>query len=302
MCIIKNDAKGVGLVNSDDLRVFLMVAEESSVTKAAHRLGYVQSNVTARIQQLEINLGTKLFHRHARGMSVTPDGNTLRTYAEKIIYLLEDARKAVQDSPVPRGPLGIGAIDTAAAVRVPTVLAKYHDNYPEVDLSLVTGSTEYLLEQVLQSQLDGAFVNGPIEHIDLIQETIFREELVLVSNRKEMDPTILKSKTLLVFRRGCTYRTKLEQWLSTEGILTPRAMEFGNLDAILGAVRAGLGVTLLPKSVVERIESDGSVSSHPIPLPYGQSSTVFIRRQDRFVTSALSAFIGILQSQFWILD
>ncbi|OFW81310.1 MAG: hypothetical protein A2201_06845 [Alicyclobacillus sp. RIFOXYA1_FULL_53_8] len=289
-------------MNSDDLKVFLAVAEECSVTKAAERLGYVQSNVTARIQQLETHLGTKLFHRHARGMSVTPEGNTLRSYAEKIMYLLEDARRDVQDSATPRGPLSIGSIDTAAAVRVPTVLAKYHDNYADVDLSLVTGSSEYLLEQVLRSQLDGAFVNGPIEHVDLIQETIFREELVLVSNRQEMDPAVLKGKTLLVFRRGCTYRAKLEQWLSTEGIATPRTMEFGNLDAILGGVRAGLGVTLLPKSVVERLEADGSVSTYPIPSPHGQASTVFIRRQDRFVTSALSAFMGILQSQFWLLD
>lgn len=283
-------------MNSDDLKLFLEVAEASSVTKAAQRLGCVQSNVTARIQQLEINLGTKLFYRHARGMSLTPDGDTLRLYAEKVISLLADARKAVQDSATPRGPLSIGSIDTAAAVRVPPVLAKYHNDYPDVDLSLVSGSTEYLLDQVLQSQLDGSFVNGPIDHVDVIQETSFREELVLVSNHKELDPAALKFKTLLVFRRGCAYRAKLEQWLATEGITSPRAMEFGNVDAILEGVRAGLGVTLLPKSVVEHLDSSGSVSTHPVPLPYGQSSTVFIRRQDRFVTSALAAFMGFLKS------
>lgn len=75
-------------MESGDLRVFQMVAREGTITKAALQLGYVQSNVTARIQQLEAELGTTLFLRHNRGMTLSASGKLLLDYANKIIGLL----------------------------------------------------------------------------------------------------------------------------------------------------------------------------------------------------------------------
>jgi DNA-binding transcriptional LysR family regulator len=84
---------GIAL-ESGDLRVFQAVANEGSITKAAAKLNYVQSNVTSRIQQLETDLQTVLFHRHNRGMTLTSSGKSLLEYANKILGLLEEASKA----------------------------------------------------------------------------------------------------------------------------------------------------------------------------------------------------------------
>lgn len=88
-------------MESGDLRVFQMVAREGTITKAALQLGYVQSNVTARIQQLEAELGTTLFLRHNRGMTLSASGKLLLDYANKIIGLLDEASKALSSSAEP---------------------------------------------------------------------------------------------------------------------------------------------------------------------------------------------------------
>lgn len=284
-------------MDSGDLKIFQAVAEEGSITKAANRLNYVQSNVTARIQQLEAELQTTLFYRHSRGMILTPTGKTLLEYAVKIRHLLDEAQKAVQDSPIPRGTLSIGALETTAAVRLPVILSAFHRQYPEVELSLVTGPTELLVGEVLQYKLDGAFVSGPIEHPDLQQTTIFDEELVLVSEAEENEFETAKRKNLLIFPKGCSYRAKLEQWLMADGILPLKKMEFSTLEAILGGVAAGLGVSLLPKSLINKLEMDGAVRSFPIPAVFGKVKTVFVHRQDLLVTVAFQKFVELIREK-----
>ncbi len=283
-------------MNSDDLMIFLAVAEEGAITKAASRLGYVQSNVTARVQQLESDLDTPLFYRHSRGMTMTAAGKTLFDYAQRVQHLLQETRLAVQDSPFPKGALTIGSLETTAAVRLPRLLAAYHRAYPEVDVALVTGPTEYLVEQVLHYKVDGAFVSGPIDHPDLCKEAAFPEELVLVSEPTALDMHTLRTKPLLAFHPGCSYRSRLEQWVHSKGILLPKIMEFGSLEAIVSGVSAGLGISLLPKSVTGKLEAQGVLRSHALPDPYGSVQTLFIRRTDLFVTSAFRAFVkDILQ-------
>src|SRR4051794_29470061 len=115
--IIKSDFKNGGsLLDSRELRIFYEVAVQGSITKAAESLGYVQSNVTARIRHLEKEVNTPLFYRSKKGMVLTQAGKNLLVYAGKVIQLLEEALKSVQYTQVPSGPLSIGSLETTAAV------------------------------------------------------------------------------------------------------------------------------------------------------------------------------------------
>lgn len=120
-----------------DLRIFQAVAELGSVSKAAKELNYVQSNVTARIQQMELKLGTELFYRHRRGMSLNPEGKKLLGYTQKILAMMEEMKLAFQDEEDPSGPLLVGSVETVSCL--PDILSAYHKKYPRVDLSLMTG-------------------------------------------------------------------------------------------------------------------------------------------------------------------
>lgn len=279
------------------LKIFQTVAKLGSISQAARELQYAQSNISMKIQQLETELQTTLFYRHNRGTALTAKGSLLLTYTEKIFYLIEETKNAMDDEQVPKGPLIIGSMETTAAIRLPGLFSKYLKDYPDVDLTLKTGSTEENIQGVLQYELDGAFVAGPIEQPELIQKEVFEEELVLVTDT--IHPPIssiknIQTRTLLVFRTGCSYREKLEQWLHQEGVIPNKIMEFGTLDGIIGCVSAGLGLSLLPQSVVAKQIQDGNLRKHSIPSQYGKVKTFFIYRKDKYMPTSLIKFVNML--------
>jgi DNA-binding transcriptional LysR family regulator len=287
-------------MDSADLKVFATVARVGSMKRAAGELNTVQSNVTTRVRQLEQELSTELFHRHSRGVVLTDAGRRLLPYAQRIGHLLTDARRAVDDDGAPSGPLTIGSLETTAALRLPSVLARYAATYPDVDLVLATGTTCELIARVLDQQLEGAFVCGPVNHAELAEETIFREELVMVTTRavRRIDDALKKpGLKIVVLRLGCSYRQRLEQLLAKRGIVGLRPLEFGTIDGILGCVTAGLGITLLPRSVVEAARRDGRVALHDVTREESEVDTVFIRRRDAFVSSAFEAFVACARTQ-----
>src|SRR5580693_3475246 len=154
-------------MDAADLRVFQSVAVTGSMSKAALELNTVQSNVTARIKSLEDEIGFALFERTNRGVTLTAAGQRLLPFATRAARLLDDAKRAVADQGTPSGTLTIGSLDTTAALHLSPVLARFVAAYPDVDLSMKTGTTCDLIEQVLDRQIDGAFVCGPVNHPDL---------------------------------------------------------------------------------------------------------------------------------------
>ncbi|WP_199614546.1 LysR family transcriptional regulator [Paenibacillus alkalitolerans] len=278
-------------MESGDLRIFQAVAREGSITKAASRLGYVQSNVTARIQQLELELQRPLFHRSKRGMTLTSAGQNLLEHADKILYLLDAAQKQMINNDIPNGSIKLGSVETAAAVYLPSIMLNYRKQYPEVKLSLFSGYTNELVQKVIRYELDGAFVNGPIQHPELDQFPVFQEEIVLISEPGSGDLTQVLNKPLLFFGVGCYVRERFESWLKEEGIPVPEIMEFGTLEAIIGGVAAGLGTSILPRSTVRKWEAEGALRVHDIPKKYSRATVYFIYRRDHFFTCAFTKFV-----------
>ncbi|TBU73248.1 LysR family transcriptional regulator [Phytopseudomonas daroniae] len=286
-------------MDSADLQFFATVAKVGSISKAAARLDTVQSNVTQRIRRLEAELGIPLFHRHGRGVTLTPAGVQLLPYANQIDQMLDEARRVILDDATPTGQLRIGSMETTAAFRLPPLLVDYSGHFPAVNLSLNTGTTRSLIEDVLERRMDVAFVAGSVEHEELIAETVLTEELVIVTapwvRRVEDRPAWLPSTTnvkIAIFRNGCAYRERLEVQLIQNGVHTIQRMELGTLDGILGCVQAGLAITLLPVAIVETLVQAGRVAVHRLKGNEGLVDTVLIRRRDAYVTTALASFMA----------
>jgi DNA-binding transcriptional LysR family regulator len=279
-----------------DLKVFEAVARHGSMNRAATELHTVQSNVTAHIRSLEREVGVVLFNRHVRGVSLTPAGHRMLPYAARIAKLLTDAKRAALDEGSPNGALVLGTLETTAALRLSPILSQFARLYPQVRLSLTTGTSCSLTADVAECRLDGAFVAGPVDHPDLCSETIFHEELVLVTPCTMRSLEALRSvqdlKTI-VFRLGCSYRLRLETLLAEMGIVTATPLEFGSLDAIVACVAAGIGITLLPRGVVSSALDQDLVAIHAIPADKAHVETLFIRRQDAYVSSAMQTFIEV---------
>ncbi|WP_234686028.1 LysR family transcriptional regulator [Bradyrhizobium monzae] len=283
-----------------DLKVFEAVSRLGSMSRAASELHTVQSNVTARIRVLEEEIGVPLFQRHARGATPTPAGRRILPYVARIAKLVADARSAARDDGEPSGSLLIGSLETTTALRLSPVLVEFAKAYPEVRLAITTGTTGRLLSDVLEYRLDGAFVAGPVSHPDLHHETFFREELVLVTSVSIRSPkqlTAINDLKTIVFQIGCSYRQKLESILAEMGIAVAQPLEFGSLDAIVSCVAAGLGVTLLPRAVVAPALKDGKVAVHKLLPSRAMVETVFVRRHDAYVSSAMKALFDLLRSK-----
>jgi LysR family transcriptional regulator, cell division regulator len=275
------------------LATFLAVARQGSVTGAALELHTVQSNVTARMKQLEADFHVPLFARHSRGVRLTPAGFRLVVYAERMQALAAEAHAAVSDVGVVTGVLRMGSMETTAAVRLPQLLARFYRAYPEVQIELRTGPTAELLEHVLAHRLDGALVAGPIHHPDLVARLAFREELVLVTARGSATISERLAQgvlTVITFRQGCSYRQRLDAEFITRGWLPYRRLEMGTVEGILGCVGANVGVTVLPRSVVEASPGRDTLQVDafaPDPLFV---ETLFVRRRSVSVNTTMAAF------------
>ncbi|WP_404333037.1 LysR family transcriptional regulator [Mesobacillus maritimus] len=272
-----------------DLQIFRSVAYHGSISKAALELNHVQSHVTARIKLLEVEMNTKLFHRHSRGTTLNAEGKKFLSYAERILLTLDDMKKDFQDANNPIGKLSIGTVETV--FKLPMILSNYHQNFPMVDLSLTTGVTEELIDKVGKRELDGAFITKAAELPNIEQYEVFNERLVLISNQDDTDIDHLMRKPLLVFKSGCSYRNRLERWLEDEGIFSAKVMEFGTLETILGSVISGLGISFVPKSTIQQLEKNGLIKSHPVPPQYSNISTVFITNSDSYASNSLKKLV-----------
>lgn len=282
-------------MDAGDLRVFEAVARLGGMNRAAAELNTVQSNVTSRIRLLEEQVGVPLFRRHSRGVVLTNAGERLLPYAMKVARLLKEAKRAVEDDGSPKGQLRIGSLETTAAYRLSPLISRYGTSYPAVDLSLKTATNLTLIEDVLNHELDGAFVCGPLDHPDLEHTVVFHEELVIATapgRTKFSSVADNGGLKILVKGQGCAYRERLEEMLIRRGINASR-IEFGTLDAIVGCVAAGLGETLLPQSVLAPAVKDKRVEIHRLPAVEARVETLFIRRRDAFISSALAAFLEV---------
>jgi LysR family transcriptional regulator, cell division regulator len=181
-------------------------------------------------------------------------------------------------------------------LRLSPILAEFAAAYPAVDLSLRTGTSCELVDQVLERSLEGAVVCGPVHHPELLVEPFFREELVILTAPGIADFELLAAKLdlkIIVLRAGCSYRLQLEGMLARRGIVGVRHLEFGTLEAIIACVSAGLGVTLLPTALVGSVWENGRVRVHPLPEAEKWVDTVFIRHREAYASSALRAFLDI---------
>jgi DNA-binding transcriptional LysR family regulator len=295
-------------MDSTDLAFFAAVAHGGSITRAAARLGTVPSNVTQRVQRLEQQLGVPLFYRHGRGMTLSSAGERLLPYAATIAHTLAEASKAMQAGAEPAGPLLVGAMETTAALRLPDMLVRYAMDFPEVDLILRTGTSQQMRDCVLARSLDAALVAASVIDLaaqpELLAEPVGVEELVLVTAPwvSVFGPASiwsnLQDTKLIVFRDGCSYRDLLESVMRRRGTARLRMMELGSLDAILGCVRAGIGISLLPRALVEPLLLDESLAMHVLPDGAGMMETLCVRRRDGFVSAALAAFLQRVRQQF----
>jgi len=264
------------------LEIFRTVAVEGSITKAAMKLNRVQSNISTRIKQLEQNLKKNLFLRQYRGLTLTPDGHLLLSYAERLLQLSMEASEALNESK-PRGVFRIGTMESTAAARLPEILSRYHQIYPDVAIELETGTAGGLMDRLLNYDVEIAFVAEPVSFETISTQAVFEEELVLVTPQSfpPLENTNeISGKTVVAFEPGCAYRRYLEEWLLESGIVPGGVIAMGSYLAILACVSAGMGFAVVPQCVLDTVSSKGQFRLYPLPNRIARIKTLVAWRSD----------------------
>ena len=263
------------------LEIFKAVVEQGGVNKAAARLHRVPSNVTTRVKQLEQELGTKLFARNGRKLTLSAEGKVLLTYANQLLHLSSEAEAAMR-SGKPHGTLAIGALESTSAARLPPVLSRYHLLYPDVAIELVTDTSGALVNRVHRQEVEAAFVAEPFNATALESQVAFVEEIVLItpkSSPRVRTPRDIGNLTAIAFAGGCSYRRRLEAWLETAKLHPDRVMEFQSYHAIIACVAAGSGFAVGPRSVIAMTSAAREVNIASLPAAISKSRTLLVWRR-----------------------
>lgn len=281
-------------MNTHDLKIFEAVAANGSFTKAAEVMFTVQSNVTARIKCLEEEFGTALFNRTSRKVTLTSAGETLMHYSKQIDHLVLEAKKNIEKSDRVSGQLKIGCIETTMAFKVPDILFRFTEAYPDVDLEFKSEMRSELISDVINYKLDAAFVSSPINVPELEQLHIKDEQLVIFASAKAGElKTLLACQPvkIVVFDQGCVFRARLESWLNSKGIIQYKSIVLNSLDGIVNFVEAGLGISILPAELIAQYYKGRKLKSFPLNKELGTMSTVLIFRKNVPHSRALKAFM-----------
>jgi len=186
----------------------------------------------------------------------------------------------VQDSR-PRGTFRLGAMESTSAVRLPAPLSAYMKRYPEVDIELRTGNPEQLARAVLAGELDAALAAEPIAREQFDQIPVFEEDLVLIAGADQ--PPIVPGKpaprTMIAFESGCPHRKRLEDWYAERGETPAQTLQLASYYAMLGCVLVGMGITLLPKSVLATYPERRRLSLHALPKGQDKAWTMLFWRK-----------------------
>lgn len=233
-------------MESLELRIFKEVAYTGSITGAAANLNYVQSNVTAHIKRLEEELGTTLFARHGKGVTLTEDGEKLLYYADAVLELLE---RAVSELRKASTKLKIGTTQTLAATRLPRWLADYQKQHPDVACSCVTDRQDRLIFLLEKGEADCVFVEPQYLKPHLKSIFSFKEMLSILAPAGSTLEDICRYPLIVNTIETCPYRRMLQNWVLSQIHSIPALIELDTVEAISHAVALGTGISLLPTAV-----------------------------------------------------
>jgi LysR family transcriptional regulator, cell division regulator len=274
-------------MDSNLLKVFVEVARERSITKAANKLEFAQSNVTSRIKQLEKSLGFPLFHRVPKGVILSKEGEKLYPYAIEIVKKVKEATYDMKNINK-QEHLIVGSTESNASTRIVPFLLQLHNDFPNTSLELITNTTREITKELLDYKVDVAFVSGEPKNDDLIILNKIDEKIVLVEPRNENCPNVFLS-----FKNGCAYNEFGQNYLRELSDENFRNFEFGNYETILGCVKAGMGKSLLPLSIVKKLKYEKDLKIINLPEQLANMPTCLVCRKDNIpkIQTYLKEFI-----------
>nr|WSW65077.1 LysR substrate-binding domain-containing protein [Streptomyces sp. NBC_00995] len=271
------------------LLYFVAVAESRHFTRAAEEVHVSQPSLSQQIRALETELGAELFSRARGNITLTDAGEALLPLARRILADADTARHEVQElAQLRRGRVRLGATPSVCTGLLPDVLRHFHDLHPGIQLLLEEGGSHDLVRELARGALDLALVVLPLPAGSPALTTVelLQEDLVVVSSADGLRPgrggsvriADLQGEPLVMFRHGYDLRELTVAACRAEGFEPSFTVEGGEMDAVLGFVRAGLGAAVVPSMVATRAGRD--LRTTPLARPGLRRTIALAHRSD----------------------
>ena len=295
--------------NKDDdmtitqLETFIKISELKSFSTAASDLGYAQSTVTMQIKQLEEELGCELFDRLGKTIVLTPAGDRLVRYAEKLLQLEREIRLEVPETSEPAGLLKIGVSESLCYNRFPQILMEYKRLYPKVDIRLSFIMHDTFPEMLKKGELDLAYTLNP--HIEDANLSLLHEKREFLgfyacpghelAAKKKVWEKDLDGIPMLLTSHDCSFRNMFLSCMKTHDRKPDIVMETSSKEILKAFSANGFGVAFMPDMTAEEEVKRGSIvrlnwTGDELPI-YSQ---VFVHK-DKRITKAIEGLVELIK-------
>jgi DNA-binding transcriptional LysR family regulator len=288
----------------DQLVTFLEVAKQGNFSRAGQKVFRSQSAVSAQIRQLEQDYGEKLLDRVGKSVRLTPAGEVLLEYAQRLLTLRNESQRAVADQgSTPRGVLAIGANEATCLYVLPDYFAEYQRLYPGVQISIYRNFSRKILEKVEDGSIDVGIVTLPVRSPSLKVHPIFRDRLVLVA---PPDHPLARHQSVrieeiarypLIFPRTGHTRATLDKYFRPFRTSLRVTMELTSIGLIKRFVAAGLGVSLISASFARDDVASGQLKLVEIEDVDIHRELGLVYRRDRTLPKAATTFIALIRQR-----
>ena len=283
------------------LQVFYTVARLLSFTKAADSLHMTQPAVTFQIRQLEEYFNTRLFDRTHNKISLTEAGQEVFAYAERIISLYNEmdnqVRKLTGDV---IGVLVIGASTTIAEYRIPTLLGDFQQKFPDVKLRLKVSNTVGIVHMVENNEIDVGIVEAPVNNKNLVVKVCWCDQLMLIcppdhelADQKTVLAEQVQPYPFIAREEGSGTREVISSYFDQHGLNfgdLKTTMEFGSPESVKSAVEAGLGISIISETTLEKELKLGTLCAISLKPPMIRPFSIVYQRQ-KFRLRAMEEFL-----------
>jgi DNA-binding transcriptional LysR family regulator len=293
------------MINLDRLRIFQAVAEARSFTRAAEAVHLTQPGISKHIKQMEEYYGIPLFDRLGKKVALTQAGEILSEATEEIMASAIAAEQRIEElKGLHGGKLVLGASFALGIYVLPGVLAAFRKRYPAVEVTVDISLSAKIMAKILANKLELGLVSQEAHDPRLFAKQFMTDELIAIvpsnhrwANKKRIRPQELMRETFIVAARGAGVRAAVEERLKQKGIVLTNVIDFGNVEGVKRAVEAGLGISIQPRSVVQREISAGSLTGVSLAGLDDKLGRFYVCRRDKHLSNAAQAFLALLRAQ-----
>ncbi len=288
------------------LQVFQTVARLLSFTKAAEELHMTQPAVTFQVRQLEEQFNTRLFDRTHNRISLTEAGKRVHECAERIFELYAEMDNSVRELTGDiSGVLILGASTTIAEYMLPALLGDFKAKYPDITIRLKVANTDGIVSQVENNAIDLGVVEAPVNNKNLVVEECRTDHLVLIvppahelANEDVVPIKRVADYPFICREEGSGTREVMIESMHDAGV-TPAdlniAMELGSLEAIKGAVEAGMGVSILSNATIQKELKLGTLVAVQLDPPIDRPFS-FVHQKQKFRVRAMDELLSFARN------